>query len=43
MGSEGIAPLFLTVLDGGEWSASHPGLFAQGEIAPGTHCSRYTD
>jgi hypothetical protein len=30
---------FLTsALDGGEWSASHPGCFTPGERAPGTHC-----
>jgi len=29
---------FLTlVLDGGEWSASCPGLYTSGERAPGTH------
>jgi hypothetical protein len=37
-GSGGITPLFLTsVLDGGEWSASHACRFTPGEIAPGTH------
>jgi hypothetical protein len=37
-GSGGITPPFLTSeLDGGEWSASHPGRFTSGEIAPGTH------
>jgi hypothetical protein len=35
MGSGGIAPLFLTsALDGGEWSASHPGRF--------TPCTHWT-
>jgi hypothetical protein len=30
--------VFLTsALVGGEWSASHPGLFTPGERAPGTH------
>jgi hypothetical protein len=30
--------IFLTsALDGGEWSASHPGRFIPGERAPGTH------
>jgi hypothetical protein len=34
-GSGGIASPFLTsALDGGEWSASRPGRFAQGERAP---------
>jgi hypothetical protein len=33
-GSEYIAPL---ILDGGEWSASHPGRFILKERAPGTH------
>jgi hypothetical protein len=29
---------FLTsALDGGEWTASHPGRFTPGERAPGTH------
>jgi hypothetical protein len=38
MGSESIAPLFLTsTLDGGEWSASRLGRFTPGEEAPGTH------
>jgi hypothetical protein len=38
MGSEGIAPLFLTsTLEGSEWSASHPGRFTPTEITPGTH------
>jgi hypothetical protein len=37
-GSGGIAPQFLTsVLDGGEWSASHPCRFTPGERFPGTH------
>jgi hypothetical protein len=37
-GSGGIALPFLTsALDGGEWSASRPGRFISGEIAPGTH------
>jgi hypothetical protein len=37
-GSGGIAPTFLTsTLDGGELSASHPGRFIPGEIAPGTN------
>jgi hypothetical protein len=37
-GSGGIVPPFLTLaLDGGEWSASCPGRFIPGEIAPGTH------
>jgi hypothetical protein len=31
--------IFLTsALDGGEWSASHPGHFTPEERAPGTHC-----
>jgi hypothetical protein len=34
----GIAPTFLTLaLDGDEWSASRPGLFTSGEIAPDTN------
>jgi hypothetical protein len=37
-GSGRTAPPFLTsALDGGEWSASRPGLFIPGERAPGTH------
>jgi hypothetical protein len=33
-----MAPPFLaSVVDGGEWSASRPGLFTSGERAPGTH------
>jgi hypothetical protein len=37
-GSGGIDPLFLTsALDGGEWSASHPGRFTRLKIFPGTH------
>jgi hypothetical protein len=37
-GSEGIAPLIVTsALDGGEWSASHPGRFAPRETVPGNH------
>jgi hypothetical protein len=36
-GSGGIAPPFSTsALDGGEWSASRPGRFIPGEIAPST-------
>jgi hypothetical protein len=35
--SRGIAPPFLTSEPGGEWSASLPGCFTPGEIAPGTH------
>jgi hypothetical protein len=27
----------ISALDGGEWSASHPGRFTPGERAPGTH------
>jgi hypothetical protein len=39
LGSGGIAPPVLTsALDGGEWSASQPGRFTPGKIAPGTHC-----
>jgi hypothetical protein len=35
--SGGVAPPFLTLaLDGGEWSASHPGRFTSGERTPGT-------
>jgi hypothetical protein len=35
----GIAPPFLTlVLDGDEWSASHPSYFTSGERATDTHC-----
>jgi hypothetical protein len=35
---EGIVPPFLTLaLDGGKWSASHPGRFTPGEIAAGSH------
>jgi len=26
-------------LDGGEWSASHPGRFTSREREPGTHCT----
>jgi hypothetical protein len=38
MGSGGTAQTFLTsVLDRGEWSASCPGRFTQGEIAPVSH------
>jgi hypothetical protein len=38
-GSGGIAPSFLTsALDGGQWSASHPGRFTPGEGAPAIHC-----
>jgi hypothetical protein len=38
MGGGGIAPSFLTLtLDGGEWSASHPGRFIPGERTPGTY------
>jgi hypothetical protein len=38
MGIGGVGPPFLpSALDGGEWSASHPGLFTSGEIAPRTH------
>jgi hypothetical protein len=38
MGSGVIAPSFFTsALDGGEWSASRPGHFTTGEIAPGIH------
>jgi hypothetical protein len=34
----GIAPAFLTpTLDGGEWSASHPGRFTPRERTTGTH------
>jgi hypothetical protein len=37
-GSGGVAPLFLTsTLDGGERSASRPGLFNPEETASGTH------
>jgi hypothetical protein len=37
-GSGRIAsPFFNWALDGGEWSASHPGRSTSGEIAPGTH------
>jgi hypothetical protein len=37
-GSRGIAPPFHTsALDGGEWSASRPCRFTNGERAPGTH------
>jgi hypothetical protein len=37
-GSGGIAPPFLSsALDWGEWSASCPGRFTPGKIAPGTH------
>jgi hypothetical protein len=33
-----MAPPFLTsALDGGEWSASHPGRFTRGDGATGTH------
>jgi hypothetical protein len=28
----------ISVLDGGEWSASRPGRFTPRERAPGTHC-----
>jgi hypothetical protein len=39
MGSGGIAPSFsIAVLDRDDWSASRPGCFVSGEIAPGTHC-----
>jgi hypothetical protein len=31
------ALLLTSVLDGGEWSASRPGRFTSGEIAPSTH------
>jgi hypothetical protein len=27
----------ISTLDGGEWSASHPGRFTSGERVPGTH------
>jgi hypothetical protein len=38
IGGGGVAPPFLTsALDGGEWSASHPGRFTSWERAPGTH------
>jgi hypothetical protein len=38
VGGGGVAQLFLTsVLDGGEWSASRPGVFTPREIASGTH------
>jgi hypothetical protein len=38
MGIGGIAPPFLTsALDGSKWSASPPGRFTPGEMAPGTH------
>jgi hypothetical protein len=37
-GSGDIAlPLLITVLGGGEWSASRPGIFTPGEKAPCTH------
>jgi hypothetical protein len=37
-GSRDIAPPFLTsVLDGGEWSASHPSHFTPGDTASSTH------
>jgi hypothetical protein len=37
-GSGGMAPTFMTsALDGGQWSASRPGLFILGERAPVTH------
>jgi hypothetical protein len=28
----------ISALNGGEWSASHPGRFTPRERAPGTHC-----
>jgi hypothetical protein len=38
LGSGGIAPrILISALDGGEWSASHPGSFTRRERAPGTH------
>jgi hypothetical protein len=38
LGIWGITPPFLTsLLDVGEWSASHPGRFIPRETAPGTH------
>jgi hypothetical protein len=38
MGSGSIDPPFLTsALDGGEWSASRPGRYTPGDMAPGTH------
>jgi hypothetical protein len=38
MGSEGIAPAFLTsALDKDEWSASRPGRYTPGERAPGIY------
>jgi hypothetical protein len=38
MGNGGIAPPFLiSILDGGEWSASLPRRFTTRETAPGTH------
>jgi hypothetical protein len=30
-------PFLTSALDEGEWSASRPGRFTTGEIAPGTH------
>jgi hypothetical protein len=32
-----LRALFISVLDGGEWSASHPGRFTPRERAPGTY------
>jgi hypothetical protein len=38
MGSGGIAPQFLvSAVNGGEWSASHPGRLPPEERAPGAH------
>jgi hypothetical protein len=36
-GNGGIAPSFLALVKGGEWSASPPGRFIPGERAPGTY------
>jgi hypothetical protein len=37
-GTESIAPLILiSTVDGDEWSASRPGRFTHGDIAPVTH------
>jgi hypothetical protein len=32
-----IHTFLISALDGGDWSASHPGRFTPGERAPGTH------